>query len=390
MNKLLILDDDPLIGKLIQLIGESIGMEVHYLPNPDMFMFEVNTWQPSHIMLDLVMPAIDGLEIMSKLAEQGCRASIIITSGVGTRVLDAAERSGRERGLSILGAMAKPFQPKQLREMLSMNPSDKFNFQSNVVDKVESFDITAESLTIGMAQNEFTVFYQPKINSRTGQLAGFEALARWKHPQYGWILPDRFISIAEDNNLIDELTASIFYQAIKWFALFCESVSFSGSLALNLSAITLKNPNFIEDMVSKCNQIGLPSTQITFELTESSAMDNSVDSLELLTRLRMKGFHLSIDDFGTGYSSMLQLVRLPFSEIKVDKSFVMTARTSEESRAVVKSIIELGHSLGLYATAEGVEDEWTLEYLKKLGCDFAQGYFIAKPLPAHEAQDWNT
>jgi EAL domain-containing protein (putative c-di-GMP-specific phosphodiesterase class I) len=117
-------------------------------------------------------------------------------------------------------------------------------------------------------------------------------------------------------------------------------------------------------------------------------MVDPILSLDLMTRFRVKGFQLSIDDFGTGFSSMVQLVRLPFSEIKVDKSFVINAQSSRESRAVVKSIIDLGHSLGLQVTAEGVENRETLEYLSSLDCDFAQGYFIARPMSGENVSDW--
>jgi EAL domain-containing protein (putative c-di-GMP-specific phosphodiesterase class I) len=117
-------------------------------------------------------------------------------------------------------------------------------------------------------------------------------------------------------------------------------------------------------------------------------MVDPVLSLDLITRLRVKGFQLSIDDFGTGFSSMVQLVRLPFSEIKVDKSFVMRAQQSQESRSVIKSIIDLGHSLDLLVVAEGVEDQATLEYLNSLSCDLAQGYFISRPMPSETAQNW--
>jgi len=132
----------------------------------------------------------------------------------------------------------------------------------------------------------------------------------------------------------------------------------------------------------------VPPERLIFELTETSAMEDPVASLSLLTRLRMKGFQLSLDDFGTGYSSMLQLVRLPFSEIKVDRSFVMTAARSQESRTVIRSVVDLGRSLGLKSTAEGVEDAQTLGYLNEVGCDLAQGYFIARPMPAEQAAAW--
>jgi len=151
----------------------------------------------------------------------------------------------------------------------------------------------------------------------------------------------------------------------------------------------LRDQALVERIVDRCAARHIAPERLIFELTETSAMEDPIASLDLLTRLRMKGFQLSIDDFGTGYSSMLQLVRLPFSEIKVDKSFVMTANRSAESRTVVRSIIELGHSLGLRATAEGVEDADTLAYLKSLACDLAQGFLIARPMSGADACKWN-
>ncbi len=127
---------------------------------------------------------------------------------------------------------------------------------------------------------------------------------------------------------------------------------------------------------------------VILELTETSAMEDPVRSLQLLTRLRLVGFHLSLDDFGTGYSSMLQLARLPFTELKVDHSFVTTAATSEESAIVVRSIIDLGHALDMHLTAEGVEDAKVMALLTELGCDFAQGYHIARPMPPEELDSW--
>ena len=138
----------------------------------------------------------------------------------------------------------------------------------------------------------------------------------------------------------------------------------------------------------RCVERNVAPRRLIFELTETSAMEDPVASLDLLTRMRMKEFQLSIDDFGTGYSSMLQLVRLPFSEIKVDKSFVMSARRSQESRTLIKSIVDLGHNLGLHVTAEGVEDQLAMDYLKSVGCDLAQGYLIARPMLGDEALAW--
>ena len=152
------------------------------------------------------------------------------------------------------------------------------------------------------------------------------------------------------------------------------------TLSLNLSARSLEREELVEYIRQRCRRFGIQRDRLIFELTETSAMSDAVRSLDLLTSLRVAGFQLSIDDFGTGYSSMVQLVRLPFSEIKVDKSFVMSAETSEESRTVVRSVVEMGKALGLETTAEGVETEWAMDFLRSLDCDYAQGFLIARPL----------
>ena len=246
--------------------------------------------------------------------------------------------------------------------------------------------MTAPDLQIALDRHELVMAYQPKIECRSGATAGFEALVRWKHPDRGIVMPDDFIPVAEEAGLIDALTAQVFDQSLEWF-----SQSFPQSrfmMSLNISAKSLVDLQLADNLSDVCQRFQIGTERIVLELTETSAMVDPILSLDLLTRLRVKGFQLSIDDFGTGFSSMIQLVRLPFSEIKVDKSFVMQAQQSSEARTVIKSIVELGHSLGLLATAEGVEDLDTLNYLNTLGCDLAQGYFIARPMWGDAARSW--
>ncbi|CAN0599458.1 unnamed protein product, partial [Laminaria digitata] len=171
---------------------------------------------------------------------------------------------------------------------------------------------------------------QPKVDCTSGDLMGFEALARWNHAEYGFIAPDVFIAIAEQNNLIDDLTILVFEQALPWFRQFCQQQrvnpvtpqSHKLLCSMNISALSLRNLTLFNQIEALCDAHEVKLHTIMLELTETGAMDDPVASLDILTRLRMKGFQLSIDDFGTGFSSMLQLVRMPFSEVKVDKSFV--------------------------------------------------------------------
>jgi EAL domain-containing protein (putative c-di-GMP-specific phosphodiesterase class I)/FixJ family two-component response regulator len=405
--RLLILDDDTDIGKMVQIIARSVGLEARFTTSTAEFFRSLDDWHPTHIAMDLVMPEMDGVEVLVKLAERKSDAKIIITSGVGTRVLEAAGRSANEHGLTIAGVLSKPFSPCALRALLVDSPAvdekrdiGSPSHQHIRGESLDENDPTATELRRALDDHELQLVYQPQINCMTGRVAGFEALVRWAHPTRGIILPDRFISCAESHDLIHELTEQVLEMAVD-----CYATRLAGSdvtVAVNLSCRTMSGGHFtgkshsngdadfrfVDRITSRCQSNEIRPEHLILELTETSAMDNPVMSLALLTRLRMKGFQLSIDDFGTGYSSMLQLVRLPFSEIKVDRSFVMTATRSSESRVVVESIIRLGHSLGLRVVAEGVEDAQTMQYLREEGCDLAQGYFIARPMPAAAIAGW--
>lgn len=393
-GRLLILDDDPAIGQTMRFIAEGVGMEVSYTDSPVRFFELVESWQPSHIALDLVMPDMDGVEVLVQLARRACRACIIISSGVGGRVLDAAGRSAAEHGLEIAGVLPKPFSPSALRGLLSHTPRAADGQRQQTAQGAASpFEVTATDLQRALDQQELQLVYQPKVDCVSGVLAGFEALARWVHPEFGVIMPDRFVPLAEKHGMIDTLTQCVLERALEWYGGpgrgdMQAAGAPDATLSMNISARTLKDIRFVDRIDARCRELGVDPERLVFELTETSAMEDPVTSLGLLTRLRMKGFQLSIDDFGTGYSSMLQLVRLPFSEIKVDKSFVMTALRSEESRVVVKTVVDLGHSLGLCATAEGVENAQTLQYLRDIGCDLAQGYFIGRPMPPDAIARW--
>jgi EAL domain-containing protein (putative c-di-GMP-specific phosphodiesterase class I) len=384
------------------MIANASGVGVRIVSSPEPFFRTIDEWHPTHIALDLVMPEMDGIEVLVQLAARACRAKIIISSGMGSRVLDAAHRSASARGLDVIGVLAKPFSAAALRKFLLELPHAIPEDDRSVPGDghAGSSDITEEDLREGLRSNQFRVVYQPKITCGAGALAGFEALARWDHTRLGSISPDRFIPMAEKHGAIDVLTDTIIEQAFGWFSAgFLDDepklmeAGIGGrcsklSLSVNISAVSLDDSTLVERLTACCQRHRIPSERITLELTETSAMANPMTALDMLTRMRMKGFHLSIDDFGTGYSSMLQLVRMPFSEIKVDKSFVMSARRSAESRAVVQSVVDLGRSLGLKSTAEGVEDAETMAFLEQTGCECAQGYWIGRPMDAAEVPGW--
>ena len=242
------------------------------------------------------------------------------------------------------------------------------------------------SLRRALEEQRLNMVYQPKVGVREGKLIRVEALVRWDDPELGPIEPSRFVPLAEEHGLIDDLTQwglrTILRQWLDW-----REEGIDTHLAFNISALSLQHLDFPDLVERMCRALDVPTDRLALELTEG-ATQPLVKLMDTLTRFRIKGIGLAIDDFGTGYSSMLQLRRLPFTEVKIDQAFVADVAHSRDSRLIVQSIVDLAHGLGLTATAEGVETEEQLRVVHELGCDVVQGYLISPPLPPEKLKAW--
>jgi EAL domain-containing protein (putative c-di-GMP-specific phosphodiesterase class I) len=241
--------------------------------------------------------------------------------------------------------------------------------------------LLSTEIEAALAADQLFLEYQPKLDCRLGRITGAEALVRWRHPTQGIIRPDQFIALAEETGLIhgvtDWVVATAAAQAASWRA---DHLDLEIAVAVNFSASDLQDLNLPERLEHHCRNAGIEPTFLTLELTETGAMRTAVQMMDVLTRLRLKGFRLSIDDFGTGYSSLVQLQRMPFSELKIDQSFVMQMLSNRGCRVIVEIIIDLARKLGLNSVAEGVEEDAALKALIDMGCDMAQGYCISRPI----------
>lgn len=386
--RLLAVDDHPDVCFTLCAIAQQIGFETRAATTHKEYLQHLNSWDPTHLLIDLQMPEVDGIQTLQHLASLKSDAAIIITSGLGTRILEAAARAAEENGLQVLGILSKPFSPKQLRNLLqSARGAARRDPTITAFPRASAaFQVTEHTLSAALQNRHSQVHYQPKICCDGGNLIGFEGLARWYEPGIGMIKPDNFIPLAEHTGLIHPLTRQVFENALSWF-----SESFHGTnlcIALNISAKVLSNPQLPSWIAQQCKIFAVEPEQLILEITETASMSNPVAMVEILTQLRIKGFGLSIDDFGVGYSSLVQLARLPFSEMKIDKMFVSTAHHSAESQKITSAIVDLAHALGLHVTAEGVEDDWTLNFLRSIHCDGAQGYAIARPMEGSVARSW--
>ena len=233
-------------------------------------------------------------------------------------------------------------------------------------------------------EGQIQLYYQPKADLRTGRIMGVEALARWDHPEFGIVGPSEFVPIAEQTGLITPLTSFVLDAAIRQVRTWKDS-GLELSAAVNLSARSFLDTQLAVEIPRLLARWGVEAELLELEITESMLMTDPARAEATLTRLSQIGLTLSVDDFGTGYSSLANLKRLPVDVIKIDKSFVMEMAVDASDAAIVRSTIDLAHNLGLKVVAEGVESEDAWRQLEALGCDFAQGYYLSRPLPAEAA-----
>lgn len=370
-SRLLIVDDDPDIGALIEQVAGGVGFRTLFLERSDQMLETYRSFLPTLIILDLMMPDMDGVQVLRSLAGESCEADIILFSGADSRVLNTAARLGESHGLRIRELLHKPVTVEELEAVFR-------RFTQTSTEDLEA------ALRAAISSGDIDVHYQPKVDlSATSEwrVRGIEALARWTHPTRGPISPNMFIPLAEQVGLIDQLTDAVFDTAVQQTRALQEN-GYALDMALNLSPLVLSDPSVPDRLARRLAQSGIDNERIIIEITEGAAMAEGAQAMESLTRFRLKGMRLSLDDFGTGYSSLVQLYRMPFSELKVDRSFVRELKASEEARVIVRSIVDLAHNLGLAVCAEGIETPATLGILRSLGCDQGQGFLVSRPLPA--------
>jgi len=382
--RILIIDDERDIAEFIYDVAIDTGYDAVAIYHSNQFE-EIYSTGFDVLVLDLVMPERDGVELLRYMAEQQSSPQIILISGYDTGVLHSAQKLASEHGLNVVATLSKPIVHEELETLLENLSSIPEKQNQNTLELQELPG--KEELQKAIKQGELEVFFQPQLNINDHSLAGLEALIRWNHPQRGLLMPNIIIPLAEQAGLMEELTSEVIEQSLQPLNVWSKH-GIKTKVSINIPAGSLKELGFPERLNEKISQYQLQPEQIALEITESGLMHDLAKSLDVLTRLRLKGIKLSIDDFGTGYSSMVQLYRVPFSEMKIDRSFVMHATTDTEALAIVEIIILLGHKLGMTVVSEGIEDQETWNILSELGCDVAQGYFIAKPMPGKQLHEW--
>ena len=383
--RVLILDDEPFMLKLLAHQLTILGFsEIITCENGFAALAVIDASGPAIglVVCDLSMPEMDGVEFIRHLVARDFQGALILASGVDIRILQAAEQLVKAHGMTLLGVLQKPVSPQSLKLLLEQSlPSlPRNHIRSRAV-------FTAPEIRDAIDDKQFINYYQPKVGVPGGELLGVEALVRWKHPISGLIYPDQFIAEAESHGLIDVLTNLVLANALSDAAAWrCSGLALP--VAVNISMDSMSDLDFPDRVAQLAADAGVTSGDMVLEITESRVARDARTALDVLTRLRLKGFSLSIDDFGTGHSSMAQLRDLPFNEMKIDRSFVHGAHGNSTTRAIYTSSLAMGKELNLDIVAEGVETfaDWT--FLTRTGCHVAQGFFIARPMPTEELPNW--
>lgn len=338
---------------------------------------QTKTTPPDVVLVDLDLPGMDGIEFIGHIAARKLAHAIALTSALDPALLNTVQGMARAYGLRVLGVVEKPLTAAKLAETLAL-----FHSAEEPASAKPTFEVRHDSLRAGLGGGEFEPFFQPKAAIVSGEIVGVEALARWRH-QGQVILPDQFIGVIERENLIDEFTERMLEAACRWHGRWA-SAGFDLKLSVNVSMLNLLHVDAADRYQRIVMDNGVKPRDVIIEVTESSVMSEAAHALNVLARLRLKGFGLSIDDFGTGYSSLAQLSQIPFTELKIDRGFISGAVRQPRKRAVVETSLDLARKLQLTVVAEGVEtvEEWQM--LAELGCQQAQGFLIAPALPGNE------
>jgi EAL domain-containing protein (putative c-di-GMP-specific phosphodiesterase class I)/FixJ family two-component response regulator len=373
--RVLVFDDDDAIGRLVVRIATMSGMEATSVTDAAAFSESLESDPPRVVVLDLQLGATDGVEQMRLLADRLYTGALVLMSGYDARVLDTAHAIGKSLGLQVDCVLEKPLRVTDLEAA--------FERLSGA-----GASLSVERFLAAIANDELSLKFQPIVTRNPKALRKLEALVRWEHPVLGLILPGDFLPMAENNmTAMDALTDWVVDAAVDAYQVLAE-LGAAVPIAVNISGQNLHDITLPDRIERRLRAGAMPTGHLCLEITESAAFKDQAHTMDILSRMRLKGMKLSIDDFGTGYSSLKMLRKMPFSEIKIDQLFVSDVTTSRDSRAIVKSIIDLATNMEMGCVAEGVETEESAALLEQLGVSQLQGFLFAPAMPIEAVRAW--
>lgn len=382
-----VIDDDEFVLAAIKSLLNSVGVErVVTFANGQGALNRIENFDEGFelIFCDLNLPDIDGIALLRALHSTGFKGFVTVLSGEDHRLLMAAASFTEALGMNLAGAIQKPLTRTRLAGVLEVLAAHEPASGSERIDDA----ITEAHLREGLDNNQFEAFYQPKINVHKKTIAGAEALVRWRSPEHGLVSPGWFIPLAEDTGLVTELLWAMARQSFEALAAW-QSTNSAMKMAVNVSVASLEDIGLPDMLLTCAKERGVVPDNIILEITESLFMTKPDQSMEVLCRLALLGFNVSIDDFGTGYSSMAKLTRFPFSELKIDRSFVHNPSHNTVASTILEVSAMLGNKLHMTVVAEGVENLEDWDAVRRVGVHLVQGYLIAKPMPRADFEQWS-
>jgi len=383
--RVLVLDDHEFsCARICSILADAGFAHVESAQTAEQALKRLHADRHEIVIMDIKMPDMDGVQFISRLASENLTPMLAISSSCSRRIMNSVSLMAKEVGLFVLDAFSKPFDPSyaqtiisKLRQQVAVeSPHLDLHF-----DQPQVFD----KWTIETALNTRKVqaWFQPKKALGTGEIVGAEALARWEHPEHGFILPGSFLAAIRHYKLDHRLLECMFEDALaahrSW-----HDLGYKIPVSVNLPVPLLENPDLPDELERIARKWEVPSGNIHFELLEDETTTTPAHYYMGASRLRLKGFGLAQDDFGRGYSSMYNLISMPFTELKIDRAFVTGATDDGVRAAALTSAVQLGKQLGLTVIAEGVETLKDLEFLRRIGCDCAQGFLVSPALKSSD------
>ena len=334
-------------------------------------------------VIDLNMPGMDGMELIRHMSNEEHPSSIILASAMAPSLVFSVQTMSKAYGVNLLGAIEKPATPETLRALIELHQPQPTRPQL----RSAGLSFTIDEIRDALRDGQFEPLFQPKVEFATGHVKGTEAFVRWRHPQHGILPPASFMAAVEAHGETEALAWAVIEQSVAacrdW-----QAQGLAVPVSINLAPSCLARPDLAERIIDYVTRQEVKPEQVAFEITESAAYTEAPHFLENLVRLRMKGFGLSIDDYGTGRASMQELLRIPFSELKIDRAFVAGAAQNQALEAVLEVSLDLCRKLDRQSVAVGIETRQDWDLLLNLGCTCAQGYYIAKPMERDALPAW--
>jgi EAL domain-containing protein (putative c-di-GMP-specific phosphodiesterase class I) len=387
-RRLLVVDDERVQCALVRRAVAPMGFLVDAVADLRDATAHLMRTRYEAVVLDLSLGETEGISLLRALRDGNGDPVLIFLSGLDERVITASLRLAANMGLRVAGMLRKPMSPGALRAMLRDAPPSQPRLDDHA-GAIETGDVapTADELALALRNGQIVPHFQPQVSLHDGRVVGMEALARWPRADGPGPPPEVFVALAEQSELIVPLTFQMLRASLeacgRWRARYPDC-----RVAVNISPLVLTDPRLPDEIERLLHETRLGPGALIAEITESMMIGDPLLAAEVLTRLRIKGMELSIDDFGTGHSSLLALLRLPFSELKIDRSFISQCEIDPEAWKIVRATISMARELGLRVVAEGIETESVARLLRLVHCAVGQGWHFGHAMPEAELGPW--